>query len=250
MTSPLPGARASRLRGARALFTARSGGVSEGPWSSLNLARHVGDEPARVEANRARLETALARRVVYVEQVHSADVVTVDAETGVDDLAARPRRADALVTARSDVALAIMVADCLPVLLVDAEAGVVGAAHAGRRGLLDGILPATVEAMEGLGARAEAIAAEIGPSVCGRCYEVPAAMRDESEALIGGIGAETSWGTPSLDLRAGAVSSLVSAGLDAANVLADAPCTVEDEAFFSYRCAATTGRFAGAIALP
>lgn len=250
MTSFLPGARASRLRGARALFTARSGGVSEGHWSSLNLARHVGDEPARVEANRARLETALARRVVYVEQVHSADVVTVDAETGVDDLAAHPRRADALVTARSDVALAIMVADCLPVLLVDAEAGVVGAAHAGRRGLLDGILPATVEAMEGLGARAEAIAAVIGPSVCGRCYEVPAAMRDESEALIGGIGAETSWGTPSLDLRAGAVSSLVSAGLDAANVLADAPCTVEDEAFFSYRRAATTGRFAGAIALP
>lgn len=252
MTSPLPGARASRLRGARALFTARAGGVSQGPWASLNLARHVGDDPEHVEINRARLEAVpqIARRVVYVEQVHSPEVVTVDAGMDLDDLAAHPRRADALVTARPDAALAIMVADCLPVLLVDAEAGVVGAAHAGRRGLLDGILPATVAAMAALGARPEAIAAEIGPSVCGRCYEVPAAMRDESEARIAGIGAETSWGTPSLDLRAGAVTSLVAAGLDASQVLADAPCTVEDEAFFSYRRASATGRFAGVIALP
>lgn len=247
MTTELSGARASRLRGARALFTGRSGGVSEGDFASLNLALHVGDDEAAVRENRARLGRAMRAPVVYVDQVHGAEVRVLEAGVPIAELCDPPRAADALVTARGDVALAIMVADCLPVLLVDAEAGVVGAAHAGRRGLLGGVLQATVRAMAGLGARPESIAAEIGPSVCGACYEVPAPLRDEAEEILPGIASETSWGTPALDLSAGAVIALAAVGLAPGAVLADAVCTVEDHGLFSFRRAARTGRSVGAI---
>lgn len=247
MTSDLYGARASRPRGARALFTGRAGGVSAGDFASLNLALHVGDDEVAVRENRARLGRAMGVPVVFVDQVHGAEVHVLEAGVPIAELCDAPRAADALVTARGDVALAIMVADCLPVLLVDAEAGVVGAAHAGRRGLLGGVLQATVRAMAGLGARPGSIAAEIGPSVCGACYEVPAPLRDEAEGILPGIASETSWGTPALDLRAGAVGALAAAGLAPGAVLADAACTVEDHGLFSFRRAARTGRFAGAI---
>lgn len=242
-----PDARAPRLRGVRALFTARSGGVSVGPWASLNLARHVGDDPVHVERNREILRSAMGCDIVLVDQVHSADVVTVDEGSDLEDLRRSPRRADALVTGRSDVAVAVMVADCLPVLLADGDAGVVGAAHAGRRGLLAGVLQSTVVAMAALGADPARIRAVVGPSVCGRCYEVPEDMRAEADALLPGIASETSWSTPSLDLRAGAVRALANAGLDPEAIAADAPCTVEDESCFSYRRSPITGRFVGAI---
>ncbi|UYG15571.1 peptidoglycan editing factor PgeF [Brachybacterium huguangmaarense] len=238
-------ARASRLRGARALFTTRDGGVSGAPYASLNLARHVGDDEGAVAANRERLRAAIGVDVVYVDQVHSADVAVVG--EGDEPDGGSVRTADALVTRRGDIALAIMVADCLPVLLVDAEAGVVGAAHAGRAGLLGGVLENTVAAMQALGADVERVRAEIGPSVCGSCYEVPAAMRADAERTLPGIGATTRRGTPSLDLRAGAVLALTGAGLRAGHVLSDAPCTVEDERFYSYRREQRTGRLAGVI---
>ncbi len=238
-------ARASRLRGARALFTTRDGGVSRAPYASLNLARHVGDDEGAVAANRERLRAAMGVDVVFVDQVHSAEVVVLEKD---DELVAAPvRTADALVTRRRDVALAIMVADCLPVLLVDPGTGVVGAAHAGRAGLLAGVLENTVAAMQELGADAGRVHAEIGPSVCGACYEVPAAMRAEAERTHPGIGATTRRGTPSLDLRAGAVLALAGAGLRIEHVLSEAPCTVEDERFYSYRREQRTGRLAGVI---
>lgn len=238
-------ARASRLRGARALFTTRDGGVSRAPYASLNLARHVGDDEGAVATNRERLRAAMGVDVVFVDQVHSAEVAVLEKD---DELvAARVRTADALVTRRRDVALAIMVADCLPVLLVDPETGVVGAAHAGRAGLLAGVLENTVAAMQELGADAGRVHAEIGPSVCGACYEVPAAMRAEAERTRPGIGATTRHGTPSLDLRAGAVLALAGAGLRTEHVLSDAPCTVEDERFYSYRREQRTGRLVGVI---
>lgn len=255
MSVALPGARVSPLRGARALFTSRAGGVSTGDAAGLNLARHVGDDDTAVDANRDRVERAMGVSVLYVDQVHSPDVLVVEDLAGDEEgrglevLRARPRTADALVTSRRDVALAMMVADCLPVLLVDAEAGVIGAAHAGRRGLLDGVLEATVEAMARRGARPGAISADIGPSVCGACYEVPLAMREEAETTLSGIGADTSWGTPSLDLRAGAVTALARAGVPRGAIGSQAPCTVEDPAYFSYRRAARTGRQAGVIRL-
>ena len=241
MSSPLT-ARAPRLRGARALFTARDGGVSTGDHAGLNLARHVGDEEHSVQRNRALLAEEIGAPVVFVDQVHSADVHVLPATGQVP-----VRTADAMVTDRRDLALAIMVADCLPVLLSDPVAGVVAVAHAGRQGLLTGVLEHTVEAMVGLGARPEDLEASIGPSICGACYEVPAALREEAAAVLPETWALTSWGTPSLDLRAGAAAVLEAAGVPRAALDVEHPCTLEDERFYSYRRAARTGRFAGVL---
>ncbi|MDN5601636.1 MAG: peptidoglycan editing factor PgeF [Brachybacterium sp.] len=241
MSSPLT-ARAPRLRGARALFTGRDGGVSTGDHAGLNLARHVGDEEPSVQRNRALLAAEIGAPLVFVDQIHSADVHVLPATGEVP-----VRSADALVTDRRDVALAIMVADCLPVLLSDPVAGVVAVAHAGRQGLLTGVLQHTVESMVALGARPEDLEVSIGPSICGACYEVPAGMRDEAAALLPETWARTSWGTPSLDLRAGAAAVLEAAGVPAASFDMDHPCTLEDERFFSHRRSARTGRFAGVL---
>ncbi|AXK44640.1 peptidoglycan editing factor PgeF [Brachybacterium saurashtrense] len=243
MSRPLsPAARAPRHRGARALFTGRDGGVSTGDHASLNLARHVGDDEAAVERNRALLAVEMGAPLVFVDQVHSADVHVLPSSGEVPVLTA-----DALVTDRRDVALAIMVADCLPVLLSDPEAGVVAVAHAGRQGLLGGVLQNTVQAMQGRGARPERLEVSIGPSICGACYEVPESMREETAAQLPAARATTSWGTPALDLRAGAVAVLDAAGVPREAIAAEAPCTLEDERFFSYRRSSRTGRFAGVL---
>lgn len=241
VSSPLV-ARAPRLRGARALFTGRSGGVSTGEHAGLNLARHVGDEERSVERNRELLAAEIGAPVVFVDQVHSADVHVLPATGPVP-----VRTADAMVTDRADVALAIMVADCLPVLLSSPDAGIVAVAHAGRQGLLGGVLENTVAAMVGLGARPEGLQVSIGPSICGACYEVPAAMRQEAAEQLPETWAETTWGTPSLDLRAGAAAVLERAEVSRASIDADHPCTLEDERFYSYRRTPRTGRFAGVL---
>ncbi|ATG52515.1 laccase [Brachybacterium vulturis] len=241
MSSPLT-ARAPRLRGARALFTGRDGGVSTGDHAGLNLARHVGDVEDRVQHNRALLAAEIGAPLVFVDQVHSADVHVLPATGEVP-----VRTADAIVTDRDDVALAIMVADCLPVLLSDPVAGVVAVAHAGRQGLLTGVLERTVEALIGLGAHPGDLEASIGPSICGACYEVSATMREEAAAVLPETWARTSWGTPSLDLRAGAAAVLEASGVARAALDVEHPCTLEDERFFSYRRAARTGRFAGVL---
>ena len=235
-------ARAPRLRGARALFTGRSGGVSIAEHAGLNLARHVGDDEHAVERNRDLLAAALGTPVVFVDQVHSTDVHVLPRRGEVPVVSA-----DAMVTDRDDVALAIMVADCLPVLLSDPRRGVIAAAHAGRQGLLGGVLQRTVEEMAALGARAEDLEASIGPAICGACYEVPAAMREEAAAVLPETWARTSRGTPSLDLRAGAVAVLEAAGVPRPAIDADHPCTLEDERFYSYRRHPLTGRFAGVL---
>jgi YfiH family protein len=260
--SAVPGARAPRLRGARALFTARAGGVSTGPFEALNLAHHVGDDPDAVRTNRERVAQAIGAPLVFVEQVHSdrvhvlaadrdapdGDATDGDAVDGDARVGGAPvTRADALVTDRGDLALAIMVADCLPVLFSDPEAGVVAAAHAGRAGLLGGVLERTLEAMESLGARRERIEAAIGPGICGSCYEVPENMRADAARAIPATWARTRTGTAALDLRAGALSVLTDGGVRRSAIDADHPCTLEDDALFSYRRAQRTGRFAGVI---
>ena len=209
--------------------------MSAGDHAGLNLARHVGDEERSVERNRALLAAELGAPVVFVDQVHSAEVHVLP-PTGEVPV----RTADAMVTDRRDVALAIMVADCLPVLLSDPVAGVVAAAHAG-------VMQQTIAAMTELGARPEQLEASIGPSICGACYEVPAALREEAAALLPATWAHTSWGTPSLDLRAGAAAVLEAAGVPRASVDAEHPCTLEDERFYSYRRHPRTGRFAGVV---
>jgi len=171
------------------VVTTRAGGRSAAPYDSFNLGDHVGDDPAAVAANRRRLGQGIGlgpERVAWMNQVHGTDVATVTSADGPTPTA------DALVTDRPRLALAVVVADCVPVLLADPTAGVVGAAHAGRRGAADGILARTLEAMAELGAGTEHVEVLLGPAVCGLCYEVPAQMRDEVEAALPGSAASTS----------------------------------------------------------
>jgi len=151
-------------------FFTRRGGASSGVFAGLNCGTGSSDQREIVQINRARVAAAMdvpEAALVTVHQVHSADVVTVSAPLN----GSRPK-ADALVTATPGITLAVLTADCQPVLFADPQAGVVGAAHAGWRGALDGVLDATVAAMTNLGAQPENIRAVIGPSISQRAYEV------------------------------------------------------------------------------
>lgn len=150
-------------------FFTRRGGASSGVFSGLNCGVGSSDQREIVAINRARVADAMGvahDHLVGVHQVHSATVVTV-----TEPLAEKPR-ADALVTRTPGLALSVLSADCQPVLFADVEAGVIGAAHAGWRGALDGVLTVTVDAMVALGATRERITAVIGPSISQRAYEV------------------------------------------------------------------------------
>jgi polyphenol oxidase len=173
--------------------------------------------------------------------VHGKDVAVVSGPWADG----RAASVDAIVTTRRGLALAVLTADCVPVLLADPVASVVAAAHAGRPGLVAGVVPAVVGAMTKLGARPERIAAVTGPSVCGRCYEVPGEMRAEVAALVPEAYATTSWGTPAVDVAEGVRAQLVRAGV----IMGDQPhvCTLESADHFSYRRERTTGRLAGYV---
>ena len=229
--------------GARAAlaFTGRGGGVSRPPYDALNLGAHVGDDPAAVAQNRRQVaEAAGVDALVVAEQVHGREVVEV---TG--PWPAEPPEADGLVTRVRGLALGVLVADCVPVLLADPAAGVVGVAHAGRKGMADGVVPAVVEAMRALGARR--LVARLGPSVCPRCYEVPADLRDDVAAAVPVARSVTRLGTPALDVAGGVLEQLAPHCAD----LRQLPgCTAEDPALFSYRRDGTTGRAAGLVWLP
>jgi len=230
----------------RRVTTTRAGGVSAPPYDTFNLGDHVGDDPAAVAANRKRLASAIglgADAVVWMNQVHGDNVVRVDGplEGGV----AAVEATDALVTTTPRLALAVVTADCVPVLLADARAGVVAAVHAGRVGAQIGVVARAVEAMCEAGARAGDISVLFGPSVSGRNYEVPAAMADEVEAALPGSRTRTSKGTPGLDLRAGIARQLKDLGVTAID--ADPRCTVDDRNLFSHRRDAPTGRLASVV---
>ncbi len=232
------------MSGAHFAFTDRWGGVSAAPYEQLNLGGAVGDDPDVVRANREIAAKSLGLdpgRVVWMNQVHSADVAVVDEPWGD-----RPvPEVDAVVTARRGLALAVLTADCTPVLLADPVAGVVAAAHAGRPGMIAGVVPAAVRAMTELGADPARIVARTGPAVCGRCYEVPEAMRTEVAAVEPAAHAETSWGTPAVDVGAGVHAQLARAGV---HDRAQSPvCTLESNDHFSYRRDRTTGRLAGYV---
>ncbi len=221
-------------------FTDRFGGVSGVPWDELNLALEGDDDPAAVAENHRLVlaDFAPGDTLVDLHQVHGAVVEYADS-----DGFAVPPDADGLVTDRSGVTLMVRAADCVPVLLADPGAGVIGAAHSGRPGLAAGVVPATVRRMRDLGATT--ITAWIGPHVCGACYEVPAAMQAEVGELMPAAVATTSWGTPSLDIGAG-----VRAQLEAADVavLDVSRCTRESADLYSHRRdGAAAGRLAGLI---
>ena len=231
--------------GVRGGFSTRRGASGEPPYAGLNLGDHVGDDPARVAAHRDGLRRAVGARVLVVPtQVHGAGVV----EVGEDRLGRGPHGpapvADALVTRVRGLALAVVVADCVPVLLADAAAGVVAVAHSGRPGLVAGVVPAAVAAMRDLGARR--ITASLGPSICGGCYEVPQDMADDVAARVPAARARTRWGTPAVDVAAGVLAQLAAEGVAVAG---PGPCTFEGADLFSYRRDGVTGRSAGAVVL-
>lgn len=242
----------------RVAFTDRHGGVTSGPQGSLDLGRTDAD-PASARENFDRVRRRLGlRRVVAMHQVHGPDVHLVTP----DDAAAWPEQGhlgdsvpgqarlpvvDALVapdlSAVGPVALCVRVADCLPVLLADPVTGAVGAVHAGRVGLLAGVLPAAVAALRALGAGP--LSAWIGPHVCAACYEVPATMQAEAVAALPELAAETSWGTPSLDLGGAAAAQLSAEGVAVRRV---GGCTRTDPDLHSHRRdGARSGRLAGLV---
>lgn len=232
------------VSGAHFAFTDRWGGVSAAPHAELNLGGAVGDDPGAVRTNRELAAKSLGldpAGVVWMNQVHGADAVVVDGPWGD-----RPvPETDAIVTARRGLALAVLTADCVPVLLADPVAGVVAAAHAGRPGMAAGIVPAAVRAMTGLGADPARIVARTGPAVCGRCYEVPEAMRAEVAAVEPAAHATTGRGTPAVDVAAGVHAQLERLGVRDRE---QSPvCTLESADHFSYRRDRTTGRLAGYV---
>ncbi|MCX5152524.1 peptidoglycan editing factor PgeF [Streptomyces sp. NBC_00291] len=232
--------------GAHFAFTDRWGGVSAVPYEELNLGGAVGDDPAAVRANRATAAKFLGLApdlVIWMNQVHGRDVAVVDGPWDADREAIPS--VDAVVTARRGLALAVLTADCVPVLLADPVAGIAGAAHAGRPGLVAGVVPAAVEAMIALGADPGRLVARTGPAVCGRCYEVPAEMRDAVAEVVPAAWAETSWGTPAVDVVAGVHAQLARAGV--ANADRSPVCTLESRDHFSYRRDRVTGRLAGYV---
>ena len=245
LPSPAPGMRQAELCDrVRALFTARPGGMSSGQFATLNLSHSVGDDQAAVEANREVVLGALGdgpTALAWMRQVHGAAVVCASPSTP----GRQSQEADAMFTRSPELALAVNVADCAPVLLADPKARLVGTAHAGRPGMAAGVVPALVAAMVDAGAEPAGMHALVGPSICGRCYEVPARMRDEVADLVPGSACVTRKGTPGIDLRAGLHGQLARAGIPA--IADDLRCTAESSELYSYRRDGHTGRFAGLI---
>jgi YfiH family protein len=227
---------------ARWAVTDRVGGVSASPYDSLNLGGHVGDDPRLVAANRERLASEIGLApgdLRLMHQVHGATVAQVSREFDA------PPEADALVTTEPGIALVVLVADCVPVLFAARRSDAIAVAHAGRRGVAAGVVPATVTAMQELGARPSRVVAKVGPAICGRCYEVPAAMQEEICSVVPEARSTTSAGTPGLDLRAAVVAQLMQAGVQAIEV--ESWCTAERDDLYSHRRDGVTGRFAGLV---
>ena len=226
-------------------FSTRAGGRSCPPYDGLNLGASVGDDAGAVAANRELLARSAGLpqgALALMRQVHGADVAVVDGPAdGVPDV-------DALVTTARGLGLVVLAADCLPVLFADATAGVVAVAHAGRKGLVAGVLQETLAAMQRLGARPAGTSVVVGPAACGRCYEVPQEMADAVEAAVPGTRATTRQGTAAVDLAAGALTVLRQAGVEQAHAVGG--CTLEQPArWFSYRRSPVTGRHAGLVRL-
>ena len=216
-------------------FTDRLGGYSQGDFSSLNLALHVDDDPSLVIRNREVITNQYGP-TVYMNQVHGNAVEVVTHVTQLTPTC------DALITTVPGITLAVMTADCIPLLL--SSENVVAAVHVGRRGLVNAVARKTVEMMRELGAGA--ITGQLGPSICGTCYEVDRNTFDEVISVFPSARSETTRGTPALDLARSLVADLNNLSIDCH---VDSRCTNEDPDLFSYRKSQRTGRQAGLIRL-
>ena len=214
------------------VFTTRRNGASLAPYESLNLAQHVGDSAETVARNREHL-SKITGPIQFMNQVHGDEVVEVKS-IGDDPTC------DALITSEPGIALAVMVADCIPLLL--SSSTVIGAVHVGRRGLMNSVAVKAVDVMRKLGA--DQIHAQLGPSICGRCYEVPQELADEVVAKHPAASSLTNNLTPALDLPRALIADLVAMGV---TYEASTICTLENDEYFSYRRHNITGRNAGVV---
>lgn len=242
------------IGGVGVAFTDRWGGQSTGRFATLNLGRTDEDRADDVVANYRRIRESLGVDSIHVvHQVHGTaihEVTEQDADvwsetSPVGDVIGGQAKlpvADAVLTRVPGVAVAVRAADCLPVLLAAPDEGIVAAVHAGRVGLLAGVLEATTDAMSERGAHT--IQAWLGPHVCGECYEVPGDLAEQARDVLPEAAATTSWGTPSIDLAAGATAILESRGIAIETVPG---CTRTDRAFFSHRRDPRAGRQAGFV---
>ena len=212
-------------------FTDRRKGSSLGAYESLNFGFHVGDDPDAVTANRALLGSTQ-----FMNQVHGNDVVVVDR------VLEQEPTCDALITTTKGISLAVMVADCIPLLLISQEA--VAAVHVGRAGLVNKVAIKALHHMRTLGAMQ--VHAILGPSICGKCYEVPFHMQQDVIADHPRALSTTHQGTPALDLPAGLIADLTAEGV---SYEASLICTKEDPLYYSHRRDNPTGRFAGVVSL-
>ena len=212
-------------------FTDRGEGVSRGVYNSFNLAVHVGDDPKDVATNRSRLGA-----VQFMNQVHGDEIVVID------ELMQTPPTCDALITKNPLISLAVMVADCIPLLLISKTA--VAAVHVGRAGLVNQIAIKTVRAMQAMGVAD--IHAVLGPSICGNCYEVPIQMQRAVVELHPLAQSQSFKNTPALDLAKALRADLAAIGI---SYESSSICTLESEEYFSYRRDNPTGRFAGVVSL-
>ena len=192
----------------------------------------MGDSAETVARNREFL-SKITGPIQFMNQVHGDEVVEVKS-IGDDPTC------DALITRVPGIALAVMVADCIPLLL--SSSTVVGAVHVGRRGLMNSVAVKAVDAMRKLGA--DQIHAQLGPSICGRCYEVPQELADEVVAKHPAAASLTNNLTPALDLPRALIAVLVASGV---TYEASTICTLENDEYFSYRRHNITGRNAGVV---
>lgn len=216
-------------------FTNRTGGTSSGAFASLNLGTHVSDELATVLSNRALLANEVGP-IQYMSQVHGNRVAVIEEITDEDPTA------DALVTGIPGISVAVLVADCIPLLMYSERS--VAAVHVGRKGLVNGVALTTVEVMREMGAKE--ITAIIGPAICGACYEVSQELHDEVVTLHPMAGSRTRQGTPALNLPAALAAVLGDHGI---KVIDESRCTVENVDLYSYRRDGVTGRQVGVISL-
>ncbi|MFL1376909.1 MULTISPECIES: peptidoglycan editing factor PgeF [unclassified Nocardiopsis] len=227
--------------GVRAAVTERHGGTSSPPYDSLNMGLGSGDDREAVLANRRIAARDLgfdADRVVWMNQVHSADVLVADAPGGVGTC-------DGVVTTTPGLVLGSLAADCLPVLAADGERGVLGAAHSGRLGTANGVAANLIASMAERGARPGGTTVFLGPAICGKCYEVPAELQAETARDTPEAASTTRQGTPGVDMVAAVTAQLRRAGVT--DIRADGRCTLETPELFSHRGGAPTGRFASFI---
>ena len=224
----------------RALVTTRAGGVSAAPWAGLNLGLHVGDDPAAVAENRRRLRACLPAEPVWLHQVHGTTCIAAAQ-------APRGAQADAAWTDVPGVVCAVLTADCLPVFFCDAAGARVAVAHAGWRGLLDGVLESTVASLRAAGA--QELMAWIGPGIGPQAFEVGGEVRDaylahDTDAAAAFVRRDN--GRWLADLPQLATQRLRSAGLR--RIATTVVCTYGDaERFYSYRRDGVTGRMASCI---